>query len=35
MPNGSNRVAVDFSLSPSIYMDDYLERLIRLESVLI
>ena len=32
MPNGSNRVAVDFSLSPSIYMDDYLERLIRLES---
>ncbi len=35
MPNGSNRVAVDLELSPSVYMYDYLERLKRLESALI
>lgn len=34
MPNGSNRVAVDFNLSPSVYMADYMERLLRLESAL-
>lgn len=34
MPNGSNRVAVDFNLSPSVYMADYMERLVRLESAL-
>lgn len=34
MPNGSNRVAVDFNLSPSVYMEDYMERLLRLESAL-
>lgn len=35
MPNGSNRVAVDFNLSPSVYMADYIERLKRLEKALI
>lgn len=34
MPNGSNRVAVDFNLAPSIYMADYMERLVRLEDAL-
>jgi len=34
MPNGSNRVAVDFNLSPSVYMADYTERLVRLEDAL-
>ena len=35
MPNGSNRVAVDFNLAPSVYMADYIERLKRLEKALI
>ena len=35
MPNGSNRVYVDMSLSPSAYMEDYIERLTRLEDALI
>ncbi|MDO4545519.1 MAG: hypothetical protein Q4C25_05125, partial [Bacillota bacterium] len=35
MPNGSNRVAIDFNLAPSVYMEDYMERLVRLESALI
>ncbi len=34
MPNGSNRVVVDFNLSPSVYMEDYMQRLKRLESAL-
>ena len=34
MPNGSNRVAVDFNLAPSVYMEDYMQRLERLESAL-
>ena len=34
MPNGSNRVAVDFNLAPSVYMADYMERLVRLEDAL-
>lgn len=34
MPNGAARVYVDVNLSPSTYMEDYMERLIRLESVL-
>lgn len=34
MPNGSNRVAVDMNLAPSVYMDDYMERLLRLENAL-
>ena len=34
MPNGAARVAVDFTLSPSLYMADYMERLIRLEGAL-
>ena len=35
MPNGSNRVAVDMNLAPSIYMEDYMERLVRLKEALI
>ena len=34
MPNGTARVFVDVNLSPSVYMADYMERLVRLESVL-
>ncbi len=34
MPNGSNRVVVDFNLAPSVYMEDYMQRLERLESAL-
>lgn len=34
MPNGSNRVAADYNLSPSVNIADYLERLERLESAL-
>ena len=34
MPNGADRVAVDPSLAPSVYMEDYKERLRRLESAL-
>ena len=34
MPNGAARVFVDVNLSPSVYMADYMERLVRLESVL-
>lgn len=34
MPNGSNRVAVDFNLAPSVYMEDYMQRLKRLESAM-
>ena len=34
MPNGSNRVAVDMNLAPSVYMADYMERLVRLEDAL-
>ncbi len=34
MPNGSNRVVMDFNLSPSVYMEDYMQRLKRLESVM-
>ena len=35
MPNGSNRVSVDSNLAPSVYMEDYIERLIRLKDSLI
>ncbi len=35
MPNGSNRVSVDPNLSPSVYIENYIERLIRLEDALI
>ncbi len=34
MPNGADRVAVDPGLAPSVYMQDYKERLRRLESAL-
>lgn len=34
MPNGSNRVAADFNLSPSVHIEDYMERLVRLENAL-
>lgn len=34
MPNGSNRAAADFNLSPSVHIEDYMERLVRLESAL-
>lgn len=34
MPNGAAKVFVDVNLSPSVYMEDYLERLIRIESAL-
>ena len=34
MPNGSNRVSVDPNLAPSVYIENYIERLIRLEYAL-
>ena len=34
MPNGSNRVAADFNLSPSVHIEDYMERLLRLDKAL-
>ena len=32
MPNGANRVAVNFNLAPSVYIADYMQRLLSLES---
>lgn len=32
MPNGSNRLAVNFNLAPSVYMAEYMQRLLSLES---
>ncbi|MBQ0078787.1 MAG: hypothetical protein KBS66_02700 [Eubacterium sp.] len=34
MPNGANRVAVNFNFAPSVYMADYMERLLSLEGAL-
>lgn len=32
MPNGSNQVEINFNLSPSVYVSDYIQKLISLES---
>lgn len=34
LPNGSTREAVDMNLAPSVYVEDYMERLLRLEDAL-
>ena len=35
MPNGADRLSVDFDLSPSSYMKDYKDRLLRLKKAML